>query len=114
MTCTSRPSGARRGARPRRARFGPVSRCETNSVLPCVMKPSPAPAKLISMWVLSETYAASTQREATGSLDEGWRYDYLGRLRLDLLAFRHVVLPDSHQFDGVVFLRSDPAVLLPG
>lgn len=63
--------------------------------------------------MLSETYAATTQREATRSPDEGWRYDYLGRLRLDLLAFRHVVLPDSHLFDGVVFLRSDPAVLLP-
>ncbi|MCA1708976.1 MAG: hypothetical protein LC808_39155, partial [Actinobacteria bacterium] len=37
----------------------------------------------------------------------------LGRLRLDLIAFRHVVIPDSHLFDGMYFLMTDPADLLP-
>jgi len=41
-----------------------------------------------------------------------WDIDYLGRMRLDLLAFRKVVIPLNFITDGAFFLSIDPTDLL--
>lgn len=62
--------------------------------------------------VLSEGYTPTNQRAALEEAPVGWRYDLVGRLRLDLVTHERVVLPDSHLFDGPAFLAEDPFTLL--
>src|SRR4051812_22566404 len=58
--------------------------------------------------LLADTYNASRQREAW-SRDRDQRYlDLFGRLRLDAVLFRTVVIPDTHLFDGRLLLELGP------
>lgn len=62
--------------------------------------------------VLTESNTPTAQGELVASSSQYWREEFLGRLRLDVVGFRSVVLPDSHLFDGAAFLDFEPRVLL--
>jgi len=57
--------------------------------------------------LLAEDYSAPTQR-ARSEFDQ-WRHQYLGRLRLDAMISRTVVVPDSYLLDGRFFMSSSPS-----
>jgi hypothetical protein len=58
--------------------------------------------------LFAETYSATRQRQAASAGSALWVEDYLGRMRLDLVAFRTIVVPDTHLFDGLFFLETSP------
>lgn len=62
------------------------------------------------MRMLSESYSASSQSDLQGRPFS--RETFLGSLRLDTLVARTVVLPDTHLFDGSMFLSCVPVSLI--
>lgn len=62
--------------------------------------------------LLTDTNSPTEQLRLTTDAGEGWKYDYLGRLRLDLVQFQQVTIPDSHLFDGALLLQLDPKGLV--
>lgn len=61
----------------------------------------------------NEPTQASLANENTNSdVVNDWVLDYLGRIRLDAMLFRRIVMPIAYIWDGAFFLEMDPAVLL--
>ncbi|HVX09322.1 hypothetical protein [Humibacter sp.] len=60
--------------------------------------------------VQAATYSELGQIAMVSS-SSGWKADFVGRLRLDRLLFRHIVLPDAAVIDGLCFHLFDPADL---
>jgi hypothetical protein len=61
--------------------------------------------------LFAETYSATRQRQAASSDPKRWQDEILGRMRLDLISFQTLVVPDTHFFDGRFFLETGPNIL---
>lgn len=62
--------------------------------------------------LFSSTYSELRQRSARNTGSDTWSVELLGRLRLDALLFRRIVLPFGYLSDGTWFLSQDPSRLL--
>lgn len=67
------------------------------------------PANTANTRLMSSVYSASGQLER--AQEHEWIDQFIGRLRLDLLAAETLIVPDTHLFDGVFFNHITPEQL---
>jgi hypothetical protein len=65
----------------------------------------------IGQRLFASTYS-ETNQAARSQSSEAWQEDLLGRIRLDALAFKKIVLPVDYIIDGTFFLSVEPSEFL--